>query len=665
MRVKRQYINSLSKEEQLALLKKDGLLLRLIDDQTTELCKAAVKQTGKALRWVKIPTLKVLLQVIISWQSLSPVYIKTYKTPEAESTPEFLDSALLDGQSPIKGWIDDDSPGKSISVYSGLSGKKLKSLHDKLYKKYAKIFNDRSIGIQNRLKQIEAAIAADMKNKVSLKDFVREWFYRQLRALSMVAFLAVKKRNDFGDMGQDNVYIGLLRNILDIDPASFVFPYHAIYFDIILLHYDKANGFRSGDEYMALSKELSVQLFGQTLYEDEIKSVVSFTGDWIRNVTGHRCGIKFLYGTMREERVNGTTLRTYLQEYARSLHTLSNVAWADKDYISIRKESLAVIYDNKWAAFFETEIPLREYKWSEKNQAISQEIKRQALHLYGAYNTDEVAQRAQLITEEIEAGVFAHERAHQEIDAVMDPIQEHIRDVLCSDDGYNVVYAIREAQADWGMGQTGAVPWFLAIAREKGPEAGTRVLWVYLSDNFFINSDEKHFPLMTKLLIGLVLPFINPDKTIDFYELEKRQEYIRVELWNRMEKLILRVLNLIETYEYQILNYKFDYQRLEDECFEIFKDGKTDYTREKLRNDWDYWRAVIDTLKLKGKERLDIILAQEAASLEAFVLENANARPGITLIEYIIENFIEFLFLDRKKVYLPSKLNHGFVSVEL
>jgi len=189
VQITRQYINGLEYQEQLALLKKDGMLLQLIDNQTKELCRAAVRQNGNAICWVQDMELKILLELVRSWGNLSPGYINSHKTNKTDAKPDSFDSALVDCcHSRIKGWIDDNSYRKNISVYSGLSGKKLKSLHDKLGKKYAKLFNDETIEIEERLKRIAAAIAAEenSKSKVFFKDFIREWLlYRQLRAFEI------------------------------------------------------------------------------------------------------------------------------------------------------------------------------------------------------------------------------------------------------------------------------------------------------------------------------------------------------------------------------------------------------------------------------------------------------------------------------------------------
>ena len=644
MRITRHYMNGLEYKDQLALLKKDGMLLPLIDRQTGELCRAAVKQNGNALCWVQDMKLNILLEVIRSWEAISPGYINSYKKNKTDAKTELFDSALVECcRSRIKGWIDDNSYRKKISAYSGLSGKKLQSLHDRLSKKYAKLFNDKTVGIRERLKRIDAAIAAkkSTKSKVLLKDLIREWFYRQLRALSILGYISMDKRGDYGDLGKDNLYMGMIRNIMDIPNDDFVEIDYQFFFDMILDHYDSANGLKSGEEYMALTKDLTLELFGEILNdESEINEVILFLEtDGLRNITGNRNGLKFLFGRMEEKIVDGTTVKIYLDEYARAQHTLSNVGWAGKDFITIRREALSVVFFNKWRTFFLTPPFKIQFKPDEINSAISAGLKRKALEFYHVHNTTDVIVESDIISREIEDGVIAHEIAHQRVDALLNPIYEHIRDAFCGD-GDNVIYTLREAEADW----TGAISWFLSIAREEGPEAMARVIWVFFSDNFFLTDDEdEYFTLMAKVLIGLLLPFVKNDGLIDFSALAMRQELICRQLNRRMEKIIRRILNLIEASNYRILNLSFNYQQLEEEFFILFMENKIDYTREQLKNDYDYWHAVVNVFKFFSpqNEEMKKLLAEEALSLEAFVLEAAGAGPGITLLNYIYGRFAD------------------------
>jgi len=649
--ITRQYINGLEYKEQLAFLKKDGMLLQLIDNQTEELCRAAVKQNGNAIRWVQDMELKILLELVRSWGNISPGYINSYKNKK-KKRPESFDSALVDCcNSRIKGWIDDNKSRKNISAYSALSGKKLNLLHDKLSKKYAKLFNDETIGIEERLKRIDAAIAGEKntKFKVLLKDFIREWFYRHLRALSILVFFSMERRGDYGDLGQDHLYAGVFRNIMEVSNDGIIMPSEQIFFELILNDYDSANGFKSGEEYLALTKDLSLELFGKILNENEISGVINFLEtDGLTNIGGDRNGLKFLFGRMEEKIVDGTTVKIYVEEYARSpQYTLCNVGWAGKNSITIRREALHVVFTNKWVRFFPemffVEVFLRtKYKRWEINSAICDGLRRKALKLYHVYNTKDVDERSGTIFGEMEEGVISHEIGHKTVNAfLINPVHENIRGAFCCD-GDNVVYTIREAEADW----TAAIPWFIAIAGEKGPEAGARVVWVYFSDNWFLHDDEdEYFTLMAKVQIGLLLPFFNNDQGLfDFSTLALRQESIRKQLSKRMEKIILRLLTLIEVSDYRILDFSFDYQRLEDEFFALFMEGKPDYSKEQLKNNWEYFYAVVKVLKFfspRGKEELERVLAEEAADLEAFVLELAGAEPDITLLEYIYGRFAD------------------------
>jgi hypothetical protein len=659
MRFTRTAVNKMTMADQLGLVQNDGLIIQLVDNQTEGLCRAAVRQNGNAIRWIKKVNLRILLEVVLKWENTSRSFIDGCKLDNNDSSlPDFFDSAYAKSK-PV--CINDQIKGnhyrKNVSVYSGLSGSELRSLHDTLAEKYARLCRDKTIGIKERLERIASSIETEKpgKKKIALKDFIREWLYRQFRETSLLVWLSMVKRRDFGSMREEDVYSSFIRNIMDIPNNRHLSITDIFYFDMILKHYDDVNGNKSGDEYFELANEISIELFGEMFCSKEIDEIVCFLEtDGFRNVTGDPCGIKFLFGKKEEKIVNGKKFIIYSEEYARTpQHTLCNVAWANSESITLRRESLSVIFYTKWETCYQTAKYRKGSIEKELNAAICEGIKQKALEFYRAYNTNGIARIKPLFLKEMEEGICAHEAdGHQAADALLDLTRKIIRNTFCDDDD-NVVYTLREAEADW----TGTIPWFLSVAKEKGPEAGARVIWVYLSDNFFIDNDNNYYALMTKTLIGLVLPFIRSDGSVDFAALSERQDIIRNKLQVMMERVIARLLALLESTEYQILNFKFNYQRLEEELFNILKQDKPDYSRQELEKNWTYWDAIVRMLKYfsaHGKEDAEKILAEESACLEAFVLKMAGAESGISLMEYLYACFerIGIFRRKRKKIFV-------------
>jgi hypothetical protein len=179
---------------------------------------------------------------------------------------------------------------------------------------------------------------------------------------------------------------------------------------------------------------------------------------------------------------------------------------------------------------------------------------------------------------------------------------------------------------------------------EKGVEARTRLVWAYFSQYFFLTDDNKNFyALMTKVVIGLLLPFVQPDCKLNFTALAEKRDEILGQIRQRMERIIGKLQILIKESMFRIRHIIFDYPRLEEELYAIFKKNNLDYSKDDLKNEWRYWEAVVRILKnfsVNGRIGMDNILDKESTNLEAFVLEIAGTNH-MTLLEYIYSRFAE------------------------
>jgi len=75
----RNFISSMSKEQQLAELQKDGMAIRFINSPTEEMQLAAVKQNGLAIQFIKYPS-EAVQSAAIKQNSGEKKYIGSIKT---------------------------------------------------------------------------------------------------------------------------------------------------------------------------------------------------------------------------------------------------------------------------------------------------------------------------------------------------------------------------------------------------------------------------------------------------------------------------------------------------------------------------------------------------------------------------------------------------------
>lgn len=90
----------INKEAALREVKRNGLLLRWVKEQTPEICMAAVKQNGNALQWVKEQTLELCAVAMLKNPNVEK-YAKwkpEYKEPEADENGFVSINGLIDAE---------------------------------------------------------------------------------------------------------------------------------------------------------------------------------------------------------------------------------------------------------------------------------------------------------------------------------------------------------------------------------------------------------------------------------------------------------------------------------------------------------------------------------------------------------------------------------------
>jgi hypothetical protein len=209
----------------------------------------------------------------------------------------------------------------------------------------------------------------------------------------------------------------------------------------------------------------------------------------------------------------------------------------------------------------------------------------------------------------------------------------------------------------------GPVEYFIQIAGELGRNFSERAIYVYLSDNFFIEDDEPDFyGLMTNVLVGIMLAYIRDDRSVDFVLMSRERSTIYEKAQEFLKIVIDRLMDNIFTSTYKMGSFTVDYQRMDDEFFAIYKRNKDEtYTRKDMKDDWTYWDNMICLVRFfspKGSKRQADILAEEAAKLESFVLNLATwGKPGRyhnSLREFIYRRFEELGIAKTAKKKLSS-----------
>jgi hypothetical protein len=520
-----------------------------------------------------------------------------------------------------------------ISIYSKLTADELKNLHAQLTSRYGAALQDDSRSLEDRRldKLVSRKVSQDKQEQeiISVREFVKEHLYRQLKELALIIYLAMDKRKDFGVMGEQRVSISFCRNILNIPNNREVTQFDADRFRRVLDECDKRNGNRSGDAYLAYVKDYALELFEKKYpYHSlvDINVLLDLLGaEYYLFSTLGAYAVSFILGSIEKREIEENKAFIILREYVRSPQfVLSIAAEVYKDATMIRQEACEVIFFNKWQKFFDQSKAERKRALHHVNSAIREGLKAKALAWYDAGKTEDVLEVRETFIQEMLDGIFWHEVGHHVSHKDMDPVHHAFRSNIVEGEGVGTV--LLEALADWApaRGQSkGAITRFAEIARTDVKRA-TRDLYVYMSDNWFVDEDEEFMSLMSNVLVGLAVYFINPDGSVDFARLNKEKEQIYNFFQKRCKVLLDKLLDIVRHATYEIGIHKVDYKTLEKELYKLYQNTRNARPLEELCKFSSFWVNMVGYLKKfsrAGWEQYQAALNEEAGLLEQMILK--------------------------------------------
>lgn len=520
-----------------------------------------------------------------------------------------------------------------VSIYSKLTDDELKKLHGQLTTKYGTALQNDAQSLEDRrlAKLVAKKVSADKQDEeiTSVQEFVKEHMYRQLKELALIIYLAMDKRKDFGIMGEQRVSISFCRNILNIPNNREVTQFDADRFRRILDECDKRNGNKSGDAYFAYIKNYSLEIFEKKYPYHSLTEVNVLLGllavDYYLFGTLNVYAVRFILGVIEKKQIGENGIFIIQKEYIRSPQfVLSIAAEVHEDSTMIRQEACEVIFFNKWQRFYDQSKAERKRALYHVNSALREGIKVRALSFYDAVNKDGVLKVKDIFIQEMIDGIMWHEMGHHVSYADMDPIHHAFRSNIT--EGEKAGTVLLEALADWApnKGQRkGAFTRFAELAQTDIKKA-TRDMYVYMSDNWFVDETEEFMSLMSNVLVGLTIYFINLDGSVDFVRLSKEKDQIYSFLQKRYKALLDKLLKVIYEANYLVGIHKLDYKNLEKEVYKIYQDSVNARPLEELRKFTHFWINVVAYLKKFSKagwEQYQNVLNEEAAVLEQMILK--------------------------------------------
>jgi hypothetical protein len=355
-------------------------------------------------------------------------------------------------------------------------------------------------------------------------------------------------------------------------------------------------------------------------------------------------GSEFIFGEICKKELGNDKAFIIQKEFIRSPQfNLSCVAKVYSNTMLIRMEACEVIFFNKWQKFYEQSKAERKHALKHLNSSIREGLKAKALECYDAKNTSDALQIKEMFMQEMIEGVFWHEIGHHVADGEMNPLHVAFRTNFSGEE--NIGNALVEALADWSPvrgERIGPFAYFLKLSKTDIRKA-VRNIYVYMSDNWFVDDKEEFLSSQSNVLLGLTFLFINSNGSVDFDRIERDNIKIYDFLQERFKILSDKALDIIYNAIYDLGNRIIDYKTLENELYEFYQYSKSGCSIEELIKYSSFWKKVFLYLKKFSKEGWDKyqnMLSEESNLVENMILKMADSdskKKYNSLRDYIIE----------------------------
>ncbi|MCP4050260.1 MAG: hypothetical protein GY730_06100 [bacterium] len=341
----------------------------------------------------------------------------------------------------------------------------------------------------------------------------------------------------------------------------------------------------------------------------EINRILQFTGIKYRVYCGKQNNTReYILFEARHKQISGYDIFFIEKEKMRSPSLIMNLAaLITPENIFIRKEALITIIKQKWAAVFiyndhEDDIYVK----------ISETIKRRCLTLFKIDSAEYLLKHKKTFIKDMEENIFYHEIGHGSIhNYALDMVASSIADGTdCYTD--SVLPAIAETLADIAPDKNklkGTITNIIDISKKDRVRA-ERMFYMYLSDVWFFDTEDTYMYLYSELILLILLPYIKPDKTIDFKLMEEK---ISFNSKNTSKQLIDIVKESTDYIQNIIVNATYYFPGAENDYFYLKKLTllnlkKKDITPDESSYNYHsiYWSTVLTYSKVISNKNKEI-----------------------------------------------------------
>jgi len=353
--------------------------------------------------------------------------------------------------------------------------------------------------------------------------------------------------------------------------------------------------------------------------EDEINKVLEEVGSENRIIVGFLGQFRsVIYGQAKVTFLDEYRVTEFIKEIKRTpAAVLSIAAVVGGRHVCLRHEACYTIFANKWRRVFEMEDWEKEILKMDDYDSLAESFKEKAMQGYAFKNIKDLDKGTPLFIEEMLEGLIWHEVGHGIVLNSLINTEESAFGEALAVLGNNIISVMKEFLADWAPARPHALDpallkekilkqkpgyefkpkddlrWVLTeqefknecraflregqdaksvghhirgplrhilnigLANGEGKIKATRMLHVYLSDNWFLGNDTENFGNHTDLMLAHLIPFLKPKAQFDFEAWSKKMpEYFN--------DVLTEYLRIVKNLEIKVLKATFMYSPVGD-----------------------------------------------------------------------------------------------------
>jgi len=473
-------------------------------------------------------------------------------------------------------------------------------------------------------------------------------------------YLLMEKKDNFSDAGEQRVAISFCRSLLEIPASREVTQTDANLFRELISEYDQKQNNPSIAKLERQLKEFKIKIFDfeyDYTEADALNQKLAFFGLEKKVIVSSSEGFQsFIFGkTMTLENYHkkymDKEVNLILTEEARTPYLiLSMAASSGPKGANIRYASCETIFYNKWHSYFETSDFEKDLLLSHDYSNIRESIKKVAFETYGVKNLNELTAQKKLFVDEMVEGIVWHELGH-EISLFNNPLINKITSALgaaMGSFGTNAVTVLKEVLADWAPEHNGiAGPvWSLAKLSETDYQKAKRMIYVYLSDYWFLDFGEEFMGETTDIVVPLITQFINEAGEIDFQKIMKVHGDIFKFSSKKYAEGVEEAKKVIQQAKFKInATTQVSYDVIENELIKQYREDPklTNETKEFIMGFPAFWTNIIGYLQklapedyLKFKDSLKTNTDAFNAELLKRLVGSKSEKEQSKLRDYVI-----------------------------